>query len=141
MCLKIRCDGESEKVCKIFWEGLMLVGNWLLEVHATVGPETGRPWQVRPPRSDELLAAIPPKIGRSDRNRSWAGPKPIATTVRPSQKGPSSQRAGLVTEAVVPASLESCSWRTLPSFPKKKARSASRTCPVFLLQFFNLALV
>jgi hypothetical protein len=20
MCLKIRCDGESEKFCKIFWE-------------------------------------------------------------------------------------------------------------------------
>ena len=20
MCLKIRCDGESKKICKIFWE-------------------------------------------------------------------------------------------------------------------------
>jgi hypothetical protein len=37
------------------------------------------------------------KLGQSDRDRSWAGPKPTAAmTVGPSQKGPRSQRAGLV---------------------------------------------
>jgi hypothetical protein len=38
------------------------------------------------------------KLGQSDRDRSWAGPKPTAAmTVGPSQKGPRSQRASLVS--------------------------------------------
>jgi hypothetical protein len=36
MCLKIRCDGESEKFCKIFWElNMASPGRTFIVTHAS----------------------------------------------------------------------------------------------------------
>ena len=36
MCLKIRCDGESEKICKIFWKlNKAVTSHWQLTLTVT----------------------------------------------------------------------------------------------------------